>query len=339
MANDKKGSANYDFASTDLLIYIWAKRKPLSIITIIAIFLSILASFTITPMFKSTVILFPTANASVSKNLLGDNYSGKTSIYEIGDEVQAEQLLQVLNSEEIKNRIVSKYNLLKHYNIDTTSGYPLTKLNETFRSNVRIKRTEFMSVQVDVMDKDPQYAADIANDISAFSDTVYNIMLNERAMDAFLLLQKEFNEILNNYNLLKDSLDVIRSLGVNNYQAQADRYHEAYGRALVNGNDQAIKILEKKFEILSKYGGAYDVLNGQLSNTSSVISRMKQRYVEAKVEAENTLPHKFIVDKAVKAEKKAYPKKSIIVIVSALSAFLLGLILLILNDNIKKKLA
>jgi uncharacterized protein involved in exopolysaccharide biosynthesis len=337
MTNGNKGSDKYDFASTDLLIFIWEKRIPLSVISGTAAILSVIVSFTITPLFKSTVILFPTTNASVSKNLLADNYGGKSSIYEIGEENQAEQLLQVLNSEEIKDRIVEKYNLMKHYGIDPKSSFPLTQLDAAYRSNVHFKRTEYMSVQIDVMDKDPQIAANIANDISYFTDTVYNSMLKKRALDAFFIVEKEYNEMYANNMQIKDSLDLIRSLGINNYNVQADRYHEAYGKALVSGNDQALKVLDEKFKIMSKYGGTYDILSSQIIYQTGVLSRLKQRYLEAKVEAEQNLPHKFVVDTAIKAEKKAYPKKSIIVIVSTLSAFLFGLILIIVSDNLKKK--
>jgi len=338
MGKEQKGSVKYDFASTDLLIYIWEKKKPLAVISALAAILSIIVSFTITPLFKSKVIMFPTASASISKNLLGDNYSGRYSIYEIGDEEQAEKLMQVLNSEEIKDRIIKKYNLLEHYGIDTTSKYPLTQLEEAYRSKVRVRRTEFMSVEIEVKDKSPQMAADIANDISAFTDTVFSEMFKQRALDAFLIVEKEYNELLVNYEQLQDSLNDIRAAGINNYVAQADRYHEAYGKALVLGNNQAIRALDDKLKIMSDIGGDYDLFNTQLAYATGVLSRMKMRYIEAKIELEQSLPHKFVVDHAVKAEKKAYPKKSVIVIVSTLAAFLLGLMLLILNDNLKSKL-
>jgi uncharacterized protein involved in exopolysaccharide biosynthesis len=338
MANEKKGSSNYDFASTDLLIYIWEHKVTLGIISGAAAILSLIVSFTITPMFKSTVILFPTTNASVSKNLLADNYGGKLSIYEIGEEEQAEQLLQVLNSEEIKNRIIKKYNLMEHYGIELSSKYPMTELNDAYRSNVSFKRTEYMSIQIDVLDKDPQIAADIANDITALTDTVYNMTLKQRAQDAFELVDREYMGMVASTQALKDSLDLIRLIGINNYNSQADRYHEAYGKALVSGNTDAVKVLEGKLQTMSKYGGTYDVLASNLALQISILNRLSQRHLEAKVEAEQSLPHKFIVDSAVKAEKKAYPKKSIIVLVSTLTAFLFGLMLLIINDNLKKKL-
>jgi hypothetical protein len=338
MAIEKKDIRNYDFASTDLLIYIWEKRIPLAIIGFAAAVLSIIVSFTITPLFRSTVIMFPTANASISKNLLADNYGGRYSIYEIGEEDQAEQLLQVLNSEEIKNKIVKKYDLLKHYKIDTTSKFPQTELEAAYRGKVHFKRTEFMSVQVEVLDKDPQMAADIANDIAAFTDTVFNDILKQRAIQAYQLVEKEYNDLLDSMKFVKDSLDAIRALGVNYYSTQSERYHEAYGKALISGNTQAMKTLDEKLKMLSKYGGSYDVLTNELNFQVSVLSRLNQRRSEAKVEAEQTLPHKFLVDKAFKAEKKVYPKKSVIVIVSVIGALLLGLLALILNDNLKRKL-
>ena len=52
----------------------------------------------------------------------------------------------------------------------------------------------------------------------------------------------------------------------------------------------------------------------------------------AKVDAENQLPHKFIVTNAYIPEIKAYPKRSIIVVVSTLSAFLMGLMMLLMFD-------
>lgn len=337
MASSNKNAKIYDFTSTDILIYIWEKRNILGLITLAAAVLSVVVSFTITPLFRSVVVLFPTASASISKNLLSDSYGGRYTIYEIGEENQAEQLMQVLNSEEIKDRIIRKYNLLEHYGIEPDSKFPRTQLDAAYKSRVRFRRTEFMSVQIIVMDKDPVFAAGIANDIAAFTDTVFHNILKQRAMDAFELVEKEYNELLVATQETKDSLDVLRSLGIHNYSTQAERYHEAYGKALVSGNTNAIKTMEEKFRILSKYGGTYDILANQLNYQVSVLSRLKQRYVEAKVEAEQTLPHKFVVDQAFIAEKKAYPKKSIIVIVSTLSAFLFGLILLIIRDNLKSK--
>lgn len=337
MAKDNQSSYNYDFSSTDLLIYMWEKRLPLIIITFLAGVASILISFTITPKFRASVVMFPTTSTSISKNLLAENYGGRTTLYEIGEEEQSEQLMQILYSEEIRKRIIEKYNLMEHYEIDPESKFPITQLYAEYASNINFELTQYLSVIIDVMDKDPQIAADIANDIAALVDTVYNNMLKQRAKDAFLLVQTEYNTLNENMAVLQDSIKVIRELGINDYETQSERYHEAYAKAINDGNLRAQRIFEEKLKVLSEYGGKYVDFRDKLRQETYRLSSMKQRYQEAKLEAEQNLPHVFIVDSAFKAEKKAYPKKSIIVIISTLSAFLLTLISLIIIENIRKK--
>lgn len=337
MAKENQTENRYDFSSTDLLIYMWEKRVPLILISFLAAVASIIISFMITPKFRSTVVMFPTTSTSISKNLLSENFSGRSTLYEIGEEEQSEQLMQILNSEQIRNRIIDKYNLMEHYEIDPDSKFPMTQLYAEYKSNIKFKLTQYLSVVIDVLDKDPQLAADIANDIAAQVDTVFNNMLKQRAVDAFHLVEKEYNEMTDNMNELRDSINKIRELGINDYETQSERFNEALGRAITEGNSRAERILQAKLDTLSKYGGIYVSIRDQLVYETSRLSRMKQRYQEAKLEAEQNLPHKFVVDSAYVAEKKAYPKKSIIVIISTIAAFLLTLITLIVVENIRKK--
>ncbi len=339
MTNDSQSKYNYDFSSVDLLIYMWSKRVPLLIITFLAGIASILISFTITPKFKSSVVMFPTTSTSVSKNLLADNYGGRSSMYEIGEEEQSEQLMQILNSEEIRNRIIDKYDLMEHYEIDPESKFPMTQLYAEYKSNINFELTQYLSVVIDVLDTDPQIAADIANNIAGLVDTVYSRMLKQRAIDAYFLVEDEYNTMVENMSILQDSINKIRALGINDYETQSERYHEALARAINEGNTKAQRILEDKLSVLSKYGGNYVVIRDHLQQEAQRLSRMKQRIQEAKLEADQNLPHIFIVDSAFKAEKKAYPKKSIIVIISTLAAFMLTFITLIVVENIRKKVS
>jgi len=337
MSRDNLSNYDYDFSSTDFLIYMWNKRVPLFIVSFLAGIASILISFTITPKFKSTVVMFPTTSTSISKNLLSDNYSGRATMYEIGEEEQSEQLIQILNSEEIRDRIIEKYNLMEHYGIEMDSKYPMTELYAAYNSNINFELTQYLSVIIAVYDADPQVAADIANDISYLVDTVYSSMLKQRAVEGSILVEKEYNEMLINYAELEDSMAIIRSLGINHYESQSERYHEALGKAINDGNKSAQKIFEEKLAILAKYGGAYVDIRDKLNLTIQRLAGMEKRYKEAQLEAEQNLSHIYIVDRAKVAEKKAYPKKSIIVIISVLSAFFLTLITLIITENIKKK--
>ena len=68
MINKEQNS--YNFSSVDLLIYIWKKRRIFLIVGFLAVVTSIIASLVITPMFRSTVVMFPATDATISKSLL-----------------------------------------------------------------------------------------------------------------------------------------------------------------------------------------------------------------------------------------------------------------------------
>lgn len=160
--------------STSLLILIVRWKKPLIISLLIA---GLLATFFsgplfITPKYNSSVIFFPATTNSLSKAILEETGSDKQDILAFGEEEQAEQMLQILNSDEIREVIINKYNLFDHYHVNTSDNFPLTKLNDLFKDNISFSRTEFMSVRIDVMDEDPQLAANIANDISSLLDSM-----------------------------------------------------------------------------------------------------------------------------------------------------------------------
>ncbi|HPT04523.1 MAG TPA: Wzz/FepE/Etk N-terminal domain-containing protein, partial [Bacteroidales bacterium] len=152
---------NEDFNSFNLILFLYRWRKLLIIFTLAAAILSFIFTlpFFITPKFRSSVILFPTSSNSVSKALLSENADSKQDILEFGYEEQTEQMLQMLNSNKIRDRIIKKFDLMKHYDIDPNSSYKNTKLNREYDKNITFRRTEFMAVEIAVLDKDPQMAA------------------------------------------------------------------------------------------------------------------------------------------------------------------------------------
>jgi uncharacterized protein involved in exopolysaccharide biosynthesis len=318
MENAKQ--AGYNFNSVDLLIYIWNKRFILITVGLIAGIASIIISLLITPMFESSVIMFPASNASVSKDLLSQNYSGRQDVHGFGEEQQAEQLLQVLNSEPIRSRIIEKYNLLEHYEIEPGEKYPRTRLFETYGSNINFRLTEFMSVQISVMDKDPEYAANMANDIAALVDTVYNHMKKERAREALRLVEREYLEAAKKLAVLRDSMSLLS---------------EQVSENLNTSGDPANNLIQA----ISENGALYISMMNLVRYETSLVTGLSLKYKEARLEAEQNLPYKFVVEEAYPSEKKAYPKKSLIVIVSTFASLLFALIVLIIIDNIRDRLA
>jgi len=334
----EQNTASNLFDSTNLLLFIWKKRKPIFIVTAVAIIASIVFSmpFFIKPKFKSSVVMFPSTNSSLSRSLLSETASEKENVLKFGEEEECEQMLQILYSDEIRDRIITKYNLMEHYNINPNSGYPLTKLKKKFSENISFKRTEYLSVQIDVLDTDKDIAANIANDISSLLDTVKTRMQKDRSMQALRIVEKEFNDFRNYLRSKEDTLDKLRNLGIFDYSSQVEKLSEAYSTALLQGKNSVANQIQDQMKIFAQYGGQHIAIVQDMEFEREQLSKLKTRYDQAKVDAEQQIQHKFIVNVAYPAEKKSYPVRWIIVLVSALGSFLLSIITLLLLENFNR---
>ncbi len=336
MINKVKG--NEDFESTNFVIFLYLWRKPLIYITAIAFLASIVFSspWFIIPKYKSTVVLYPTTSTSIAKALLSQNPSVEQDVMQFGEEEQTEQMLQILSSSMIRDKIIDRYDLMEHYEIDESTKYRKTKLFDAYEENIRFRRTEYMAVKITVLDKDPVIAASIANDIAELLDSTKNIMQKERALKAYRIVEAEYLQLKNEIQAMEDSLTALRKLGVHDYESQAEMINQQLAIELAKGNSSGVKVLEDRLENLAKYGGPYVSIRDQLEHEKKQLSEIKAKYEEAKIDAEEVLPQKFVVEWAYAAEKKSYPIRWIIVLVSTISALILGILILAVLDSLSR---
>lgn len=325
-----------EFNSSNLVIFLYKWRKPLLIVLLCALFGSWFFSLPwfITPKYKSAVIMFPASGSSISKALLSAQYSKGQDLLEIGEQEQAEQLLQILNSSRIRDRIINKFHLMQHYGIDTSSHYKYSKLFKKYEDNISFHRTEFMAVQITVYDEDPQLAADIANGISSLLDTVKNEMQKQRSVKGLHIVEQEYNDLQKELNTIVDSLVKIGELGINDVEYQSQVLNEQLAITITTGNKSAQAALQKKLDVLGKYGGVYMSLKNALEFKTEQLTLLQAKYKQAKVDAEESLPVKFVVSDAYKAERQSYPIRWLIMLVSAVSALFLAVIVIMVMEKI-----
>lgn len=318
------------------LLYKW--RWPLIIITSVAILAAAVftSPYFIKPKYKSSVIMFPVATNSISKVLISPNSGIKEDILGIGEEEQAEQMLQVLNSNMIRDRIIEKYHLMQHYNIPPDSRYKFTRLVREYENNVKFRRTEYMAVKITVFDTDPQMAADMANDIASLLDSTRNYMQKARAQKAFEIVSEEYRSLENEVNGIVKELGFLGSKGVNDYERQSEVLNQQLAIAISQNNQHAINVLQQKLDTLGKYGGEFLSLKNALEFKTEQLTLLKTKYEEAKVDAEQFLPQKFIVNSAYKAEVKSYPIRWIIVVITAIIVFFMAVLVIIIVENFTK---
>jgi len=335
---DKQINESASFNSTNFIVFLWHKRVILISLTLAAAILAAIfsAPFFITPKFKSSVVLIPTSTNSISKALLGDNQGYKQDLLQFGEEEHAEQLLQILNSSKIRDRVIEKYNLMKHYEIENDSKYKRTLLNKEYKSNIKYRRTENMAVEITVLDADPDTAALIANDIAALLDSLKIGMQKERAYRGYEIVKHEYESMRDDIQFKEDSLTKLREFGVHDYETQAEMINRQLAIEIArNPNSSAVKALDDKLTVLAKYGGPYVSLRDGLEYEKKLLVEVKEKFDKARIDAMEELPQTFKVDMAYPAEKKSYPVRWLIVLVASVSTFLLAIFILILIDSLK----
>ncbi len=328
----------YTFNTINFVWFIWKWKWVIACVVLIAGACAAVFSGPafITPLYKSVVILFPTSTNSISKAIMDEMPGMTQDLMAFGEEAEAEQMLQVLNSSEIRDKIIHRYNLMKHYEINPRSQFALTQLHKEYQSNIKFRRTEYKGVEIRVLDRSPGTAMMIANDIAEYLDTVKNAIQKQRALDGLAIIESEYRQMEKEVSDAEDSLHRLRELGVHDYETQAEMINQQLAIELAKRNQVGIKALNDKLDTLAKYGGAYVSIRDALEHEKKNFSDLRKAYKKAKVDAEAFVPQKFIVDKAYKAEKKSYPVRWLILAVTVFSTFLLIVITLIIVENIRR---
>ena len=326
------------FDSFDFFSFLWKYRKPVIIVTVAGMILSVVVSLLIKPRFAAEVVLYPTASSSVSKTLISTQWTGNRDILSFGEEEETERLLRILQSDKIRNKLVAQFDLYNHYEIKPDAKYRKTLLNNKLKKNVRFRKTEYMAVKIRVMDTDPQIAANMANTIAALLDSTIAALQKEKARKAFILVRDEYKTLEKEVEQIKDSLLYLGELGIYDLSAQSMGISEAYAEAVRRNDQKAMKKMEKQMNVLGEHGAKYRTLSERLSYSVERLSNLRIKYSEAKIDAEQNLPNVYIINTAEVPDKKAAPKRSIIVMAGTLSAFLFAVILLMILDAFRRKL-
>jgi LPS O-antigen subunit length determinant protein (WzzB/FepE family) len=127
-------------------------------------------------------------------------------------------------------------------------------------------------------------------------------------------------------------LDSLSNLGVVSIDVRSNLF-----QALVDSKSPHEKTeIERKIEVNRKYGSKYDALEYRRNEMIVKIEEFRVSYEQAESDANANFTHKFIVEKAVVADRKEKPKRMIIVLVSVISGFIFGVFFLLIKQRLKE---
>lgn len=320
---------NFEQERQNLLVFIWKNRKVIGIVTGVGMIAALVISLIMTPVFRSTAIVFPTATSTVS---FSEQRNAKAAAMDFGEEEQAEQLVQILQSSKIRDRIVEEFDLYKHYDIALDDQNKRHKLVKEYGNNFLFVRTRYGSIQIDVLDRDPELAAKMANKVVDLIDSVKNEMLYQRTSEAFKVAQRKRDQLQSDLDAISHRIDSLASIGVMNIDARAGLY-QAY---VDSKNPSEKEEIKKKLDINEKLGSLYDELEHVRREKITNMEVFMETYEQTESDANTALNHKFVVEQAVVADKKDKPKRSIVVILGTLGSFIFIVFVLLVREKLRE---
>jgi uncharacterized protein involved in exopolysaccharide biosynthesis len=300
----------------------------------VAVVISVIASFMIQEKYRSTVTMFAAATNSIGRSFMKED--NREDLMELGDTEQAEQLLQLVNSQEVQDYVIHKYNLFEHYNIKPNQRGANSLMSKAYKENINASLTKFGSIDVEVLDTSPDTAMLIANDIAAMVDTVSNRLKNERARQALEMAQAEYRSLLLEIEQMETDMGELRELGIFDFGIQIDGLNEQYATAVSEGRIKQAEIIKKEMQEISKYGSQYQRLKTLIESSYDREAVLKGNYELLRVDVASTIPAKFVVNRGQVPDKKAYPVRWLIVVMSFISAFVFTVILLLVFENFRR---
>lgn len=281
--------------------------------------------------YKSEVLLLPSEVNSLSKSLL--NEGDRLDPYMFGTEKESEYILELLSSWQIIEKTAAKFNLREHYSLKDT---PLDneKMVLKLKKNIKVKRSDYLGAKLQVWDKNPQYACDIANYMVSELQILRNNMKQAKADSIMSALKISRDNVREDIRLLTDSLNKLQSETGMYYPVHyADRFAQELSKQVAAGNNAAVSRLEEKIKQTGVKSALIAELLYDLEQKSKTMQTWDEHYQQAVLDYNSNIPVDFIAQYATVSYKKDKPQRSVIVLIAALACTLIAAEILVIKEK------
>ncbi len=325
---NNSNQVEYHFNVIEMIQILWKWRKKIIIVILIAAGISAIATgpWFITPLFKSNMIFYPTVNNSFSASFLKDNVGDKSDPLVFGTEVQVEEMLQILNSDLTRGAVMQHFDLLNHYHLEPDDDHRYVKLGRIYDRKVSFKRTEFTSIECTVLDEDPLFAAKMIDGISDIMDSIKTQIQRQVARQALTIVEEAYHAKRSEIKYYNDSLNRLGDLGVFNVAEQAKVLTDIQLKGGVNTDVQK--------QLLAKYGRSFETLARTVFLELEKESDLRKFYDQARIDASANVQHKFIVSKSGPSQFKAYPIRSLFLLLTCLATLIFTCLTILVYEKI-----
>lgn len=304
------------------LMRIFLKWKwHLLIIAVAAAILAIIISspLIITPKFKSYALVYPSNIAPYS------------------DESESEQMLQWLQSKDIKDSIIKKFDLNKHYEIDTGYKYYYSTMMYLYNENVKINKTQWESIEIEVTDEDPVIAYNMVNAIIDFCNQKIRRIHRDKYQEVVTSLGWTLKEKKNQLDSIENALSQLRrEYGLFDYESQAREITRGYLKTFDgSGSSSPTKDVNLMKENFTQKAGELAILTQRRIDIMRIYAEFELKYDMAVYDAEKKFTFLNVVTNPTIADKKSYPVRWLIVVYSVVASLFFSVVVISIRENRK----
>jgi capsular polysaccharide biosynthesis protein len=285
---------------------------------------SILVSFVFTlpvfmkPMFKAQTIIYPVNIQTYSK------------------ETATEQMVQLLQSEDVRMNLVSAFDLYSHYDVDSTGNYPRFEIMKRLEENISVSKTEFESIEISIIDENPKTAAAMCDSILSFVDQKAISLVRVRAYEVVKIVEKQMRDKKAEVDSLENAIKVLRTqYGITEFDNMVQGFSREYYRAVGSGG--ANSKLESTRKNLEEKGGEYVFLKEILWKVRGEYTSYKLSYEQALTDTRKELKFHNVISKATPPERKDSPKRTLIMLMFTAGVMLFALLVMIYQEHFKNR--
>jgi len=333
---------------------LWRRRSLITTIVGSVTVLSIVISLVLPKWYQSTAVILPTQEASSGLGMLGGSISAGVLV----QDTQTQRYISILKSRVLAEKMIARFNLQERYEQET-----IDETIEYFRDKCNFAIGDEMQVMISILDKDQDLVASMTNFAVATLDSINIALSTGQAANTRRLLASRLEAMIDTLTVIEQAVvDFMDKNRILNLEEQVRLGLESaaqlqllilekelaldIAREIGSGNSARIDQLERELEILHhnladyqrggnennlfpppdivpELGVEMERFRREIESTAQVLTYLAPEYEKAKLEEARTTPDLQILDRGVRPDKKARPRRRMIVLSSFFLSFLL----------------
>jgi capsule polysaccharide export protein KpsE/RkpR len=253
-------------------------------------------------------------------------------------ESYTEQMLEIIRSVDIKLRMFDAFHLDEDYRVSKKEPKYLSLMLGLYNKYVSTTKTEFETVEISVLDKDPVKAANMCDSLIHFYNEKVREMHSAKQWELVKVVEDDIAKRTAERDSIRQLLDKLRlQYSVFDIVAQEPEITRGYMKALVagDGNIGNKKEISRIYENLMEKGAEIHIMERRFESLVQAINELKSSLDKSLSEAQKRITYAHIVQKPLVSDKKATPVRRVIVALSLASALFMALLVFVFLDSKK----